>query len=92
MNADGSEKKVISEADGDINGFGFAGSGNRLFYLMDVKLDETTQDKYPDLPLAKGIVAMILCTGIGMHGTTISTAIFSLRIMTEKKLTPERTL
>jgi len=54
MNADGSFKKQVSEAKSEINGFEFAPNGNKLFYLLDVKMDSTTQDKYPDLPLAKG--------------------------------------
>ena len=56
MNADGSDKTVISDIPGDINGFAFAPGGKRLFYLQDVKMDSTTQDRYPDLPLAKGLV------------------------------------
>lgn len=56
MNADGSDKKVISDIDNNIGGFDFAPGGKRLFYLQDVKLDSTVQDKYTDLPLAKGMV------------------------------------
>lgn len=56
MNADGSDKKSISAIPGDIGGFGFSPDGSRLFYLQDVKLDSTTADRYPDLPLAKGLV------------------------------------
>ncbi len=56
MDADGSNKTVVSKIDGGINGFEFAASGDRLFYLQDVKLDSTTQDIYPDLPLAKGMI------------------------------------
>jgi dipeptidyl aminopeptidase/acylaminoacyl peptidase len=54
MSADGSSKTQVSSIKGDVNGFEFAANGSRLFYLQDVKLDSTTQDKYPDLPLAKG--------------------------------------
>jgi dipeptidyl aminopeptidase/acylaminoacyl peptidase len=54
MNADGSGKTKVSDVKSDINGFGFAANGEKLFYLQDVKMDSTTQDKYPDLPLAKG--------------------------------------
>jgi dipeptidyl aminopeptidase/acylaminoacyl peptidase len=54
MNANGSDKTQISEIKGDISGFGFTPDGTKLFYLLDVKLDSTTQDKYPDLPLASG--------------------------------------
>ncbi len=56
MNADGSDKVIISENQKDINGFEFAPTGKRLFYLQDVKTDSTTQDRYRDLPLAKGLV------------------------------------
>jgi dipeptidyl aminopeptidase/acylaminoacyl peptidase len=56
MKADGSDKVVISAIKGDLSGFEFAPTGNRLFYLQDVKMDSTTQDRYPDLPLAKGII------------------------------------
>ncbi len=47
-------KTTISNIAGGINGFELTNSGDRLFYLQDVKLDSTTQDIYPDLPLAKG--------------------------------------
>ena len=56
MNADGSHKTAISNITGGINGFEFTPAGDRLFYLQDVKLDSTTQDLYPDLPLAKGLM------------------------------------
>jgi len=56
MKANGAYKTVISNTGKDVNGFEFAPTGNRLFYLQDVKLDSTTQDIYPDLPLAKGMV------------------------------------
>jgi dipeptidyl aminopeptidase/acylaminoacyl peptidase len=56
MKADGSDKHEISVTSVDIGGFEFAPTGKRIFYLQDVKLDSTTQDLYPDLPLAKGRV------------------------------------
>ena len=56
MDPDGSHKTVVSKITGGINGFEFTNSGDRLFYLQDVKLDSTTQDIYPDLPLAKGLI------------------------------------
>jgi dipeptidyl aminopeptidase/acylaminoacyl peptidase len=56
MKADGSGKTVISAAEGDINGFGLTPDGKGIFYLQDVKTDSTTQDMYPDLPLAQGRV------------------------------------
>jgi dipeptidyl aminopeptidase/acylaminoacyl peptidase len=54
MNADGSGKKQISSEKADIIGFEFAPDGKNIFYLQDVKIDSTTQEKYPDLPLAQG--------------------------------------
>jgi dipeptidyl aminopeptidase/acylaminoacyl peptidase len=54
MKADGSDKTMLSHIKNGINGFELTKSGNQLFYLQDVKMDSTTQDKYPDLPLAKG--------------------------------------
>jgi dipeptidyl aminopeptidase/acylaminoacyl peptidase len=56
MNADGSDKKVISAFKESIGSFDIAPGGKRLWYLQDVKLDSSVQDKYPDLPLAKGMV------------------------------------
>lgn len=54
MRSDGSEKEIISDLDGDINAFGLAPGGKKLYYLQDVKIDENTQDRHPDLPLATG--------------------------------------
>jgi dipeptidyl aminopeptidase/acylaminoacyl peptidase len=56
MNADGTDKKAATETGDNINGFEFSPNAKRLFYLQDVKLDSSTQDFYPDLPLAKGLV------------------------------------
>jgi len=54
MDADGSNKKQISKSAIDINAFEYAPTGDKLWYLADVKLDSTTQDIYPDLPEASG--------------------------------------
>lgn len=54
MDVDGSNKTQLSNSKTDINGFEFASNGQKIFYLQNVKTDSTTQDKYPDLPLAKG--------------------------------------
>ena len=50
MNDDGSNQKQVSFIDGDLNGFELAPSGNNLFYIKDVKLEQTPQEKYSDLP------------------------------------------
>jgi dipeptidyl aminopeptidase/acylaminoacyl peptidase len=56
MDSDGKNKKQISDTKTDINAFEYAPSGDKIWYLMDVKLDSTTQDIYPDLPQASGRV------------------------------------
>lgn len=57
MSRDGSQQRSVSKIDGDINAFGFSADGKRVFYLKNVKLDPSPNDKYPDLPLAKAIIA-----------------------------------
>ena len=52
MNPDGSGKLRISDIKGGLDGFEFAPSGEKLFYLKKVKVDEVTEDIYPDLPNA----------------------------------------
>ncbi len=57
MKSDGTGKKIVSDNLSDISGFECAPSGNRLFYLQDIKLDSSTLDKHPDLPLANAVIA-----------------------------------
>ncbi len=52
MNADGSDKKHISDIEGDINSFELSPAGTHFLYTMDVKIDKTVNEIYPDLPLA----------------------------------------
>lgn len=52
MNPDGSGKIKISDIDGGISGFEYAPSGDKIFYLKDIKLDKTANEIYTDLPLA----------------------------------------
>jgi dipeptidyl aminopeptidase/acylaminoacyl peptidase len=52
MNPDGTDKKQVSFIEGGINGFEYAPSGDRLLVLKSVKLDQTVNDLYPDLPQA----------------------------------------
>lgn len=49
---DGSDMKKISDL--EMNGFHIAPDGNSLLFVADVKYDETTQDRYPDLPKTSG--------------------------------------
>jgi dipeptidyl aminopeptidase/acylaminoacyl peptidase len=52
MNPDGSGKTQISNINGGVNGFLYSPDMKRILYIADVKLDNTVQDIYPDLPKA----------------------------------------
>jgi dipeptidyl aminopeptidase/acylaminoacyl peptidase len=56
MNPDGSGKIQVSEIKGGINSFSYAPDARHILYCQDVKLDPTTQDVYPDLPLADAMI------------------------------------
>lgn len=56
MNVDGSNAKQILNSKDDIACFGIAPAGNKIWMVMEVKVDKTTQDIYPDLPKATGKV------------------------------------
>lgn len=46
----------ITNQEGGISGFHYAASGDRLGFTANVKMEQTTQDLYPDLPMANGRV------------------------------------
>lgn len=50
MNPDGSERQQVTEVEGGISNFRYAPDGSKLLYTADVKVYETTEDVYPDLP------------------------------------------
>lgn len=52
MNADGSMKTKVSDINGGINAFRFSPDESKVFYTADVKMEETVNEKYVDLPLA----------------------------------------
>jgi len=52
MDTGGGQMARISDAEGDINSFEYAPDGSHLMYTMDVKVDRTPLEEYPDLPLA----------------------------------------
>ncbi len=56
MNADGTEKKIISNFQGDIEGFSFSPDGKQILFISQIKYGERTVDIYPDLPKATGII------------------------------------
>ncbi|HKK09839.1 MAG TPA: alpha/beta fold hydrolase, partial [Bacteroidales bacterium] len=52
MNPDGTDKKQVSFIEGGISGFSYAPDLSKVLYTKEVKLDETANDVYPDLPKA----------------------------------------
>ena len=52
MSPDGSDKKQITKVEGGISGFIYSPTGDKILYLKDVKLDQTVNELYPDLPHA----------------------------------------
>ena len=52
MNADGSEAKQVSDIEGGMFGFQYSPDQSKIYYLQTVKLDETVNELFPDLPLA----------------------------------------
>ena len=54
MNADGSNRKQLTNYDGDIEGFAFSPDESKVLFVSQVKTVASTADKYPDLPKASG--------------------------------------
>lgn len=52
MNPDGTERKQISDIEGGITGYKFSPSMRNVAYSRPVKIDQTVQELYPDLPKA----------------------------------------
>ncbi|WP_372776583.1 prolyl oligopeptidase family serine peptidase [Mangrovibacterium sp.] len=52
MNSDGSHPEQITDIEGGIEGFKYAPDSKRIAYVKKVKLDETINDMFPDLPKA----------------------------------------
>ncbi|HMT29612.1 MAG TPA: S9 family peptidase [Bacteroidia bacterium] len=52
MDPDGKNKKQVSNLDGDISAYGFSPKGDQIWYAMEVKINKSVADKYPDLPKA----------------------------------------
>lgn len=52
MNPDGTSRKQISEIDGGITGYKFSPSMRNVAYSRPVKIGQTVQELYPDLPKA----------------------------------------
>lgn len=56
MNPDGTERRQLTQYDGDIEGFAFSPDGQKLLFIAQVKTVPSTADKYPDLPKSTGII------------------------------------
>lgn len=54
MNADGTNRKVISEIEKGIGGFLLSPDESKVLLISNVKYSRTAQDVYPDLPKATG--------------------------------------
>jgi len=54
MDADGSNRKKVSDFDGDIDAFRLSPDQKQVLFIHEIKSGKTTQDVYPDLPKATG--------------------------------------
>ena len=50
MNPDGSDKKQVSDIEGGVSGFSYSPTLAHILYTKNVKLDQTPNELYPDLP------------------------------------------
>ena len=57
MNPDGSNPRQVSEVAGGINGFAYSPDGKHILFTKDVKLDQSPQDLYPNLPKTNVFIA-----------------------------------
>lgn len=53
---DGSNRKQITHAESDINGFSYSPDGTHLLYTRNVRLDKTIEQRYADLPDANAMI------------------------------------
>ncbi|KKB46074.1 hypothetical protein HMPREF1536_05308 [Parabacteroides gordonii MS-1 = DSM 23371] len=56
MNPDGTDRKQLSDYDGDIEGFAFSPDEKKVLFISQVKTVPSTADKYPDLDKATGVI------------------------------------
>lgn len=54
IKADGSQKRQVSQIEGGISGYQYSPNGKLIYYLKNVKLDQSLQDKYPALSKSTG--------------------------------------
>jgi dipeptidyl aminopeptidase/acylaminoacyl peptidase len=51
---DGSGKRQVSQVEGGINGYRYSPDGKKIAYIKAVKLDQSLQEKYPELSKSTG--------------------------------------
>ena len=56
MNPDGTERRQLTNYEGDIEGFAFSPDEKKLLFIAQIKTVQSTQDKYPDLDKTTGII------------------------------------
>lgn len=56
MNADGSDRKMVSNVEKGVNGFLLSPDETKVLFISNLKSATTAQDIFPDLPKATGIV------------------------------------
>lgn len=57
MNPDGSNESQLTDIEGGITGFGYAPDMAHIYYTKRVKIQETAEDKHPDLQHANAYIA-----------------------------------
>ncbi len=56
MLPDGTGRRQLTHYEGDIEGFAFSPDGTKLLFIAQVKTVQSTAERYPDLPLASGVI------------------------------------
>ncbi len=56
INTDGTKPTQITNIEGGITGFKYAPNSNQIAYIKQIKLDETVNDVFPDLPKASAVL------------------------------------
>ena len=55
MNADGSDNKQITNFKNGVVNFNYSPKGNMIYFTQDIKIYQTLEDRYPDLPKANAL-------------------------------------
>ena len=55
MSADGSDNKQITNFKNGVVNFNYSPKGNMIYFTQDIKIYQTLEDRYPDLPKANAL-------------------------------------